>query len=156
MGERLQKSEAKKKQSELLIFLGISLFLMGLLTGTFIPFSSEPRMVLSAHLQGLFNGMFLILLGLIWQKMELQYRWFSLCFVFVLYASFANFFNVVFSLVTGEGSKLPLIGGNPGDISLIAATSFLIFTLTAASIISCVIILFGLAKGFSQNRQSEV
>lgn len=52
-----------KRQAKQLIFLGLLLFLSGLLTGLIIPFFKNPRMGLSAHLEGVMNGMFLILLG---------------------------------------------------------------------------------------------
>ena len=43
---------------------GILLFFLGLVTGLVVPMLANPRMGLSSHLEGLMNGMFLIILGL--------------------------------------------------------------------------------------------
>jgi (hydroxyamino)benzene mutase len=48
--------------------LSILLFSLGLVTGLLAPKLANPRMGLSSHLEGLMNGMFLVLLGLIWQR----------------------------------------------------------------------------------------
>jgi len=53
-----------KQYAHWLIFLGILLFLFGLLVAFFIPVMVNPRMGLSAHLEGTMNGMFLVILGL--------------------------------------------------------------------------------------------
>jgi len=53
------------KQADRLIFLGLLLFFLGLLAGLFVQNMANPRMALSAHLEGVMNGMFLVLLGLI-------------------------------------------------------------------------------------------
>lgn len=47
-----------------LLQAGILLFLLGLLTGFLVPFTANPRMGLSSHLEGVMNGMFLVGLGL--------------------------------------------------------------------------------------------
>ena len=47
--------------------LGLVLFLLGLLTGFAIPALKNPRMALSSHLEAVLNGMFLVLLGLLWR-----------------------------------------------------------------------------------------
>lgn len=51
--------------------LGLALFLLGLLTGLAIPAMKNPRMGLSSHLEAVLNGMFLVLLGLLWPHVEL-------------------------------------------------------------------------------------
>ena len=47
-----------------LIWNGVFLFLLGLLTGFLIPILTSPRLGLSAHLEGLLNAMFLLLIGI--------------------------------------------------------------------------------------------
>lgn len=54
--------------SRKLIRYGILLFLLGLLTGFAMPAFENSRMGLSSHLEGVMNGMFLVLLGLIWKN----------------------------------------------------------------------------------------
>jgi hydroxylaminobenzene mutase len=45
----------------LLFKLGLTLFVIGLLTGFAIPALKNPRMGLTSHLEGVLNGMFLAL-----------------------------------------------------------------------------------------------
>lgn len=47
-------------------------FFLGLLTGFVIPVMRNPRMGLASHLEAVMNGMFLILLGLLWHKLRLS------------------------------------------------------------------------------------
>lgn len=42
-----------------LLWHGLFLFLLGLLTGLVVPMFQNPRMGLSAHLEGVMNGIFL-------------------------------------------------------------------------------------------------
>ena len=84
----MENKTHKKWQSDRLIFLGILLFLFGLFIGLFIPVMTNPRMGLSAHLEGVMNGMFLVILGLIWYKLFLNNKWLSIAFWLTLYGSF--------------------------------------------------------------------
>lgn len=58
----MEKSELQKIQSYRLIFLGVVLFLLGLIVGLIVPMLANPRMGLSSHIEGILNGMFLMLL----------------------------------------------------------------------------------------------
>jgi hypothetical protein len=51
--------------------LGLVLFLLGLLTGFAVPALKNPRMALSSHLEAILNGIFLVLLGLLWPHVDL-------------------------------------------------------------------------------------
>src|SRR5260370_37947911 len=53
---------------------GLLLFLLGLVTGLVIPQLHNPRMGVSAHLEGLLNGIFLAVLGLGWEELRLGER----------------------------------------------------------------------------------
>jgi (hydroxyamino)benzene mutase len=51
--------------------LGLVLFPLGLLPVLAVPALKIPRMALSSHLEGVLNGMFLVLLGLLWLHIDL-------------------------------------------------------------------------------------
>jgi len=51
-----------------LVRYGVLLFLLGLLTGLIVQKLANPRMGLSSHLEGVMNGTFLVVLGLIWPR----------------------------------------------------------------------------------------
>src|SRR5882762_4640656 len=53
-----------------LIWHGMFLFLLGLLTGFVETKFSNPRMGLAAHLEGVMNGTFLVALGAIWTEVR--------------------------------------------------------------------------------------
>jgi len=55
-----------------LLRYGIVLFLLGLATGRLVQLLPLPRMGLSSHLQGVMNGTFLVVLGLIWPHLRLH------------------------------------------------------------------------------------
>ena len=54
-----------------LIRHGITLFLVGLLTGFIIPLTANPRAGLASHLEGVMNGTFLLALGCAWSELRL-------------------------------------------------------------------------------------
>ncbi|MBQ0725570.1 MAG: hypothetical protein KBT50_07095 [Cycloclasticus sp.] len=55
-----------------LIWHGVLLFLLGLLTGLIETQFVNVRMALAAHLEGVMNGVFLIALGAIWYEIKLS------------------------------------------------------------------------------------
>lgn len=142
----MEKTKPPVKQSDLLMFLGILLFLLGLLIGLFIPVMTNPRMGLTAHLEGVMNGMFLVILGLIWHKLILTERWLSYTFWLTIYGSFANFVAVTIAAITGAGEMMPIAGGKKGTIFIEGLISFLLVTLTVAIVFVCVVVLVGLYR----------
>ena len=61
----------KKRQ---LLWHGMFLFLLGLLTGLVEQQFTNTRMGLAAHLEGVMNGTFLVALGAIWTDVRLSDR----------------------------------------------------------------------------------
>ena len=147
----MENTNYKKWQADRLIFLGILLFLLGLLIAFFIPMMTNPRMGLSAHLEGTMNGMFLIILGLIWHKLFLNEKWLKAVFWLTVYGSFSNFLAVSISAITGAGKMMPIAGGKEGTIIIEALISFLLITLSLAMIAVCLIVLTGLFKNIKQS-----
>lgn len=135
-----------KRQAKQLIFLGLLLFLSGLLTGLIIPFFKNPRMGLSAHLEGVMNGMFLILLGLLWNHIRLASKLLTAKFWLALYGTFANILAILLAAATGQGKMLPIAGGKEGTgITEILITGLLV-TLALSMIAVCVLALMGFYK----------
>ena len=63
---------ADESRSRVLLALGAFLFLLGLLTGVLVPAVRNARLGLSAHLEGVMNGTFLMVLGAIWHHVHLS------------------------------------------------------------------------------------
>jgi len=150
------KNYAKPTQfANWLLFLGTMLFLLGLLVGLFIPIMKNPRMGLSAHLEGAMNGMFLIILGLIWHKLVLSEKWLTSTFWLLIFGSFANYVAVAIAAITGAGKMMPVAGGKEGDATIEALISFLLISLALAMIIVCCIVLTGLYNNIKHTFESK-
>lgn len=147
----MKNNTTTKQYADWLLFLGVLLFLFGLLIGLFIPFMSNLRMGLSAHLEGIINGMFLVILGLIWRKLVLKDTWLTTAFWLVIYGSFANFVAVAVAAITGAGKMMPIAGGKEGTTFVEGLISFLLISLTLAMIVVCSIVLAGLYNFIKQS-----
>jgi hydroxylaminobenzene mutase len=147
---------SKKSQAEWLLFLGVFLFLLGLLTGLFIPMMTNPRMGLTAHLEGVMNGMFLVILGLIWHKLIVSEKWLYYTYLLTLYGSFANFVAVTLAAITGAGQMMPIAGGKEGAPLIEGVISFLLISLALAMIFVCIVVLIGLYRNLKQTGANQV
>ena len=85
-----------------LIWHGMFLFLLGLLTGFFEQKFANPRMGLAAHLEGVMNGTFLIALGAVWTEVRLSARLKSSTYWIALYGTYMNW--VATALAAGFGA----------------------------------------------------
>ena len=144
-------SNTQIKQSEKLIFLGLILFLIGLSVGLVVENMANPRMALSAHLEGVINGMFLIILGLIWKRLILSKTLLILTFWLVVYGTFANLIAVIISAVTGFGKMMPIAGGQEGTRVIEGLISFLLISLALCMLAVCIIVLIGFYKHMKQH-----
>lgn len=131
------------KQANNLIFYGLLLFMIGLLIGLFVQNMVNPRMGLAAHLEGIMNGMFLILLGLIWKRLILSPAWQKAAYWLAFYGAFANLFAVLLAAVTGFGKMMPIAGGKAGTGVAEVMISFLLVSLALCMLTVCVIVLVG-------------
>ena len=72
-----------------LLWHGMFLFLLGLLTGFIIQQFSNPRMGLAAHLEGVMNGTFLIAVGATWAEINLSPKLKTTAYWSLLYGAYA-------------------------------------------------------------------
>ena len=89
-------------------------FLVGLIEGGFIPWFTNPRMGLSAHLSAVQGGMALLIIGLAWNRLQLsptQLRW-------TYYLNVAGIVLIWLALtlaaVLGTSSGTPIAGAGFG------------------------------------------
>ncbi|HTL93208.1 MAG TPA: hypothetical protein VL176_12735 [Steroidobacteraceae bacterium] len=92
-------------------FHGALLFLIGLVTGLLVPVLANPRMGVSAHLEGVLNGTFLIVLGLIWNELRLSQRMARAAFLLIVYAAYANWTSTTLAAAWGTGKLTPIAAG---------------------------------------------
>src|SRR6266581_424583 len=93
-----------------LMFHGMCLFLLGLLTGFAEQHFANVRMGLAAHLEGLMNGTFLIALGAIWSHVQLSPQLETTAFWAVLYGAYANVITTTLAAIVGANSLSPITG----------------------------------------------
>jgi hydroxylaminobenzene mutase len=139
----------KSNQSNQLIFLGLLLFLLGLISGLFVHNMTNPRMGLSAHLEGVMNGMFLIVLGLIWHRLHLSRTFFKITFWLVAFGTFANIAAVIIAAISGAGKMMPIAGGMEGAPFIEGVISFLLVALSFAMLATLFLVLWGFFKNMN-------
>ena len=128
-----------------LMFHGMVLFLLGLLTGFAEQHFSNVRMGLAAHLEGVMNGTFLLAIGAIWPQVRLSSAVKTTAFWTVLYGSYVNWFMTVLAAAFGTAVLSPITGvghsGQPWQENFVLA-GFL--SVAIAIVASSAIILWGL------------
>ena len=143
----MENSILNKNQSDKLIFLGVLLFFLGLIVGLLVPLFANPRLGVSSHIEGILNGIFLIVLGLIWHKVELPDKWLKMTFWLVLYGTFANWFGILFAAVFNAGKMLGIAAnGREGPAVAEGIVAFFLITLSIAMLIICISVLLGLKR----------
>jgi hydroxylaminobenzene mutase len=140
---------AAMKLGHRLLQWGIVLFLLGLLTGLVIPLMTNPRMGVSSHLEGVMNGPFLIVLGLMWTRLRLGPRALTIAFWLAIYGTYANWATTFYAGLVGAGEQLAPISaaGHPGTPLEQAMVAFGFMSLTVAIIQLCGMVLYGLRGG---------
>ncbi|MBI3699208.1 MAG: hydrogenase [Afipia sp.] len=96
------------------IWHGVFLFLMGLLTGLVEQHFANPRMGLAAHLEGVMNGTVLIALGAVWPMIRLTPRLSNGLYGTLLYGTYANWLVVTLAAIAGTRAMSPLTGTAQG------------------------------------------
>lgn len=129
-----------------LIKHGITLFLLGLLTGFVIPAMQNPRMGLSSHLEGVMNGMFLVLLGLIWHKLHLSNGALKSGYILSLFGAYTNWVTTLLAGLWGAGAELmPIAGGAyQGAAWQEVLIKIGLGSLSLAMVVVCILVLWGL------------
>jgi (hydroxyamino)benzene mutase len=134
-----------------LMFHGMILFLLGLLTGFAEQHFTNVRMGLAAHLEGLMNGTFLVAIGAIWPHVRLSPRTAAIAFWTLLYGTYVNWFMTALAAVFGTGALSPITApgrsGLPWQESLVTAG---FMSVGIAILFASVLVLWGLRKNAQQ------
>jgi len=129
-----------------LFTLGLVLFLLGLLTGFALPTLKNPRMGLSSHLEGVLNGMFLVLVGLLWPHIHLPRTWALTAAGLIIYAAYINWLATLLAAAWGAGRRLAPIatGDHRASASKEGTVSLLLLSLGASLVLGVGILIAGL------------
>jgi hydroxylaminobenzene mutase len=124
---------------------GISLFLLGLLTGLAEQHFANMRMGLAAHLEGVMNGTFLVALGAVWTEVRLSPRTKAVAYWAVLCGTYGNWLVTTLAAVFGTGALSPILAPGRSGQSWQEVLVTVGFQVVAVTIIgSSVTILWGL------------
>jgi hydroxylaminobenzene mutase len=87
-----------------LMWHGMFLFLIGLLTGFAEQHFANMRMALAAHLEGVMNGTFLVALGAIWTEVRLASTAKTITYWTVLYGTYMNWLVTTLAAIFGTAA----------------------------------------------------
>lgn len=127
-----------------LIWHGIALFLIGLITGLAQQHFANIRMALAAHLEGVMNGTFLLAVGAIWSEVRLSLRATAVAYWTLLIGTYGNWFVTTMAAIWGTAALSPITGalGAPAAQEALVTAGFAIIGL--AIIWASVLLLWGL------------
>lgn len=123
------------------------LFLLGLLTGLVTANFRNPRMGLSAHMEGILNGIFLVIAGIIWDELRISKSLGKITFITLIYGTYINWLTTLFAAYLGTSNMTPLTGegfrGTNFQEQLVTG-GFISVGLTM--LFSLIVIIYGLRK----------
>jgi (hydroxyamino)benzene mutase len=126
---------------------GMFLFLIGLVTGLQERRFKNMRMALSAHLEGVMNGTFLIALGAIWGSVELPPRVEKAARWSVLYGAYGNWLFTTLGAAMGTAAANPILSeghrGKPWQ-ERVAGAGF--WSISRSILVAVVLLLVGLGR----------
>jgi hydroxylaminobenzene mutase len=128
-----------------LMWHGMFLFLIGLLTGFTETHFANMRMGLAAHLEGVMNGTFLLALGAAWPEVRLPSSIKAATYWLTLYGTYGNWVMTTLAAVFGTAALSPITGaghsGQPWQESFIKIG---FMTVGVSIVAAAVLILWGL------------
>lgn len=137
-------------QGHRLLQLGVALILYSSLYGVAIPYLQSQRVGLSGHTLGVSEGILVIAVGLIWQRLRLSAVVARAAFWCLIYSVVALLLAYTIAAALGVGIEtLRLAGGLPGGLSHGSFLEETIIKVLASSsgltgLISFVLVLWGL------------
>jgi hydroxylaminobenzene mutase len=153
----MQENVREKRAAHRLVQLGVVLFLLGLLTGFALPVMANPRMGLSSHLEGVMNGIFLVILGLIWGKLKLGRIGLATAFWLATYGTFVNWATTLLAAFWGAGTSMPIAAADrQGTILQETIINVGLWSLAVCMVGVCVLVLWGLRRPDETASVSEV
>ena len=142
-GESTRKDDSRRR----LLWHGMVLFLLGLLTGFVEQNFSNPRMGLAAHLEGVMNGTFLVALGAVWTEVRLSPRLKGAAYWSALYGTYANWAVTLLAAIFGTAAMSPITAagrsGQPWQEGLVTVG---FMSVGVAIVASSILVLSGLRR----------
>ena len=136
-----------REPSRQLCWHGALLFMLGLLIGGLVATFANPRMGLSAHLAAVQNGMFLLIAGLLWPRLQLEAGRERAARVVGIASMYAISSALLLSAAFGTSGATPIAGaGFAGAQWQEWLVTGLLYSGSAAIIFATALILHGLRR----------
>ena len=130
-----------------LLWHGMFLFMIGLLTGLIEQKFNNPRMGLAAHLEGVMNGIFLVALGAIWTEVRLSPRLKTVAYWSALYGTYVNWAVTTLAAILGTAAMSPVTAaGHSAQPWQESFVTLGFMSVGIAIIASSILILWGLRR----------
>lgn len=128
-----------------LMFSGALLFLLGLLEGVVIPYFTNTRMGLSAHLAAVQSAMALMVFGAIWSYVSLSDGLAKLAAWASIFSMYVVWLGLTLAGILGTSKATPIAGaGFQGSASAELLTEAIITIGAGAGVVGAVLIVWGL------------
>jgi hydroxylaminobenzene mutase len=128
-----------------LMWHGMFLFLIGLLTGFAQVHFVNQRMGLAAHLEGVMNGTFLLALGAGWTYVALAPRTKSIAYWVVLCGTYGNWLVTTLAAAFGTAALSPITGAGHHGLAWQESIVTFGFVFVGVTIVAAaVLVLWGL------------
>ena len=119
-----------------LLRLGTTLFVLGLLTGLFVQQMQNPRAGVAGHLEGVMNGMFLMIAGLAWKELGLGARAERITYLLLVFGTFANWATTTAIAILGTSRATPIAGAGHSAGPLAETAVFAMLVLVALAMVA--------------------
>ena len=130
-----------------LLWHGMFLLLLGLLTGFVEQKFNNVRMGLAAHLEGVMNGTFLVALGAIWTEVRLSPRLKVAAYWSALYGTYANWAVTTLAAIFGTAALSPISAtGHSAQPWQEGAVTFGFMSVGIVIVASSILVLWGLRR----------
>ena len=144
----MEDEAAQRLQGHRLLQVGATLFLIALFVGIAIPAFAVPRLGLSTHLLGITQGIFLLVLGLVWPRLTLGPLQARAANGLAVYGCLAPWTANLLGAIWGAGSSmLPMAAGAARGSDLQEAVIRVLLVSGALSLVSTmVLVVWGLRR----------
>lgn len=128
-----------------LMFSGALLFLLGLLEGVVIPYFTNTRMGLSAHLAAVQSAMALMVFGAIWSYVSLGDGLAKLAAWASIFSMYVVWLGLTLAGILGTSKATPIAGaGFQGSVSAELLTEAIITIGAGTGVVGTTLIVWGL------------
>ena len=144
--------DARRRDGHRLIRVGSALFLVALLVGMAVPTFAVPRLGLATHLLGITQGIFLMVVGLVWPRLAVSQGRSRLGRWLITYGCLAPWTANLLAALWGAGnSMLPFAAGTAHGSALQENVIRVLLVSGALCLIGAVsLVVWGLRGGASE------